>query len=241
MKQKFSKDEYKKFRKYFSMKKSESEIEKYFLNKAYKFIKYIKWIPWLKMIWVWNSISMNSANIESDIDLYIVTSTNTMWINRFLISIILQILWVRKTWKKHAWMFCLSFFSTTKWMDFSNWALEKDIYLYFWILHFKPLLNNDNTYENFIKKNTSWLNFDEYSDIIKSNKKYIRYYKKTLNNYYIETILKNIDYLIKKIFLQKTLRHFKKIWKPYWIIINDNLLKFHNNDIRKITKKELLD
>jgi len=45
MKQKFSKDEYKKFRKYFSMKKSESEIEKYFLNKAYKFIKYIKWIP----------------------------------------------------------------------------------------------------------------------------------------------------------------------------------------------------
>ncbi|NCO31368.1 hypothetical protein GW891_00630 [bacterium] len=96
-------------------------------------------------------------------------------------------------------------------MDFSNWALEKDIYLYFWILHFKPLLNNDNTYENFIKKNTSWLNFDEYSDIIKSNKKYIRYYKKTLNNYYIETILKNIDYLIKKIFLQKTLRHFKKI------------------------------
>ncbi|MDD3144713.1 MAG: hypothetical protein PHV23_01230 [Candidatus Gracilibacteria bacterium] len=241
MKQKFSKDEYKKFKKYFSMKKSESDIEKYFIDRTYKFIGYIKWIPGLKMVGVGNSISMNSASLESDIDLYIVTSPNTMWLNRLLITIIFQILGVRKAGKKHAGMFCLSFFSTTKGMDFSDWAIEKDIYLYFWVLHLKPLLNIDNTYESFLKKNTSWLNLDGYEDIIKSNKKYIRFYKNTSSDDSIENILKKIDSFIKKIFLPRTLKHFKEIGKPYGVIINDNLLKFHDNDIRKKTKKEILD
>lgn len=50
-----------------------------------------------------------------------------------------------------------------------------------------------------------------------------------------------INELLKKIFLPKTLRHYEKLKKPYGIIISDNMLKFHNNDIRKQIKKELLD
>jgi hypothetical protein len=41
------------------------------------------------------------------------------------------------------------------------------------------------------------------------------------------------------LFLPKTLKHYNSIWKPYWIIINDEVLKFHNNDLRKKIKKEL--
>jgi hypothetical protein len=33
--------------------------------------------------------------------------------------------------------------------------------------------------------------------------------------------------------LPKTIKNYKKLWKPYGIIINDNMLKFHNNDVRK--------
>jgi len=47
--------------------------------------------------------------------------------------------------------------------------------------------------------------------------------------------------ILKKIFLPKTLKHYEKIGKPYGIIIHDHMLKFHNNDIRKKIKKELLD
>lgn len=54
-------------------------------------------------------------------------------------------------------------------------------------------------------------------------------------------LLKIFDNLIKKFFLKKTLNHYEKLNKPYWIIINDNLLKFHNKDIRKQIKKELLN
>lgn len=236
MKQVFKKTSHEKFIKYFNIKSFPSKIEKNFYKKTEKYIKYLKWLPWIKMIWIGNSISMNCATINSDIDLYIVSDNNSMWLNRIIITFIFQILWVRKTDKNHKWRFCLSFFSTIDWMDFSSWKLNNDIYLYFWILYFKPILNNNNTYELFLEKN-NWADFNEYTQIIEDNKKYIKYsWKKRKTCVYIK-FLNNIS---KKIFLPKTLKHFEKIWKPYWILIKNNILKFHNWDIRQKIKEELI-
>ncbi len=241
MKQKFWKDKYEKFKKYFDIKENLSEIELKFFKKTYTYINYIKWLPWLKMIAIWNSIAMNSANDESDIDLYIVTTKNSMWFNRAIITFIFQILWVRKNEKNHAGRFCLSFFSTISWMDFSKWKIENDIYLYFWIVYLKPILSYDKTYEKFLETNEKWLEIDDYENIIIENKKFIQYKKDTKKIILLDKIIVILDKIIKKILLPKTLNHFEKIWKPYWVIINDDLLKFHNKDIRKKIKKEILD
>jgi len=172
--QKFWKKEHDKFIEYFWVKDKPTKIEKWFYKKTEKYLGFIKWIPWLKMVWIWNSISMNCASENSDIDLFIVTSPNTMWLNRILITFIFQIFWVRKTATKHAWRLCLSFFATTDWLNFKNWKIKDDIYLYFWIIYFKPILDFDNTYTYFIKQNSSWADFSEYKDIIEENKKYIK-------------------------------------------------------------------
>jgi len=82
---------------------------------------------------------------------------------------------VRKTDKKHAGMFCLSFFATTNALNFNNWKLHDDIYLYFWIIYLKPILSYDNTYELFLKENSSWADFSLYQDIIEKNKTFISY------------------------------------------------------------------
>lgn len=189
------------------------------------------------MIWVWNSISMNNATKNSDIDLFIVTKQNRMWLSRILITFIFQILWVRKNSKHHAWRFCLSFFATENWLNFWDFALENDIYLYFWIVYFKPLLDYNNTYDKFIKENEKWADFNEYIDIIEKNKKYIKF-SKNISEFNCK-ILNLINKLLKNIFIKKTLKNYEKLWKPYWIIINDNMLKFHNNDKRLEIKKEL--
>ena len=241
MKQKFSKEIHKKFKKYFDIKENQSDIEKDFFKKTYKYVNYIKWIPWLKMISIWNSLAMNNANSESDIDLYIVTTRNSMWLNRIIITFLFQIMWVRKNDKNHAGRFCLSFFSTLDWMSFKNWKIENDIYLYFWIIYMKPILDYDSTYKNFINLNKEWLEIDEYKDIIYNNKKFIQYKKNTKNWLILDKIITILDKIVKKLLLPKTLSHFEEIWKPYWVIINDDLLKFHNNDIRKEIKKEILD
>jgi hypothetical protein len=91
------------------------------------------------------------------------------------VTFIFQILRVRKDDKHHAGRFCLSFFSTTNALDFKSFALDKDIYLYNWILHFKPIVNINNTYEDFISQNNSWADFLEYKKNISENKKYIKF------------------------------------------------------------------
>ncbi len=238
MKQFFDTAQKEKFEKYFGIKKFSNNHEKKLFQKTYDFLPYISWIPWLLMVWVWNSLSMNCTNKNSDIDLFIVTKKNTLWLNRIIITIIFSVLWVKKTKNNHAQKFCLSFFATEKWMNFWKWSLENDIYLYFWILYLKPVLNNNNTYEKFLEKNFSWADFWEYKKIIEKNKKYIKISKNKKNPWKISKILDN---LFKKIFINKTIKNYKKLWKPYWIIINNDLLKFHNNDRRKKIKKELED
>jgi len=257
--QKFYKKDRQKFDELLWNKKKETEVEKRFYKKTEKYLRFIKWIPGLRMIWIGNSISMNSATKNSDIDLFIVTDKNRMWLVRILITLIFQILQVRKTDKKHAWRFCLSFFCEIDWLDFSSFALKKDPYLYFWILYFKPILDFWNTYDLFLEKNSSWACFEEFKDILENNKKYIKYKKQKNKNKlnvtnkivdklkiekqevkepYYKKFLNKINKIFKEIFLAKTLKNYKKLWKPYWIIINDKILKFHNWDIRKKVSKK---
>ncbi|MDD3646454.1 MAG: hypothetical protein PHH06_03525 [Candidatus Gracilibacteria bacterium] len=54
------------------------------------------------------------------------------------------------------------------------------------------------------------------------------------------SILGFFDKLLKIIFLPKTLKHYDRLGRPYGVILNDDLLKFHDNDIRKQIKNELL-
>ncbi len=243
--QQYSHKDKERFDKLFWNRQEASQIEKQYLEKTQQNIKYIKWIPWIKMVWVWNSLAMNSATKDSDIDLLIVTGEKRIWLVRIFCTLIFQIMWVRKTEKKHAWRMCLSFFCTLNWLDFSKFSLEKDPYLYFWILSFKPILDYNNTYNLFLEKNKIWADFNIFKNTLKENKKYIKYSKITSlkENFspflkVLDSVLNIIDNLLKKLFLPKTMNNYEKKWKPFWIIINDEILKFHDWDIRKeITKK----
>ena len=221
------------FHDFFDIKEKPSKIETQFYKKTEKYLKYISWLPGLRMVWVGNTIAMNCSKKSSDIDLYIVTSPKRMWIIRICVTFIFQILWVRKTVHRHAGRFCLSFFSTTEALNFWEFKIDNDIYLYFWIVYFKPILNKNNTYEKFIDQNTSWADLSIYDNIIQENKKYILYNQQGAERNIFSKIWNICESCIKYLFLPKTLKHYEKIWKPYWVIINNNMLKFHNWDIRK--------
>ncbi|MDR0771971.1 MAG: hypothetical protein LBF15_02760 [Candidatus Peribacteria bacterium] len=49
--------------------------------------------------------------------------------------------------------------------------------MYFWIVYLKPILDYNNTYEDFLKVNSKWADFSEYEDIIEENKKFIKFKK----------------------------------------------------------------
>lgn len=238
MKLRFSKNDFLKFKSLQNIKEVPSDTEKELIQKTIKYTWLIKWIPWIQMIAVWNSVAMNSATNNSDIDLFIVTSKKRLWTVRIFITFIFQILWVRKTNKNHSNRFCLSFFCTTDALNFEKIAIENDIYLYYWIIYIKPILDYDNTYFRFIEENKKWCDFDDYNSIIEENKNSI-FYKKNTSKFNFK-VLNQLEKLLKYIFISKTKKSFKKLWKPFGIIIDDDMLKFHDKDKREEVRNKTI-
>lgn len=92
MKQSFSHKQHETSKKYFKIKDTPGKWDTMYIEKTKKYIPYISWIPGLKMIGVGNSLSMNSGTKDSDIDLFIVTTPNRIWLVRILVTLVFQLL-----------------------------------------------------------------------------------------------------------------------------------------------------
>lgn len=234
----YSKIDHIKFKEYLEIKDEPWNIENILVKKTRKYTKFIKNIPWIKMVAIWNSVAMNYATKESDIDLFIITSKNRLWLVRVLTTLIFSALWLRKTSKNHAWKFCLSFFVTTDWMNLWDFAIENDIYLYFWMIYLKPIINYNNAYENFINLNRSWADFTEFEDIIENNKWFVKYEWNSIWDW-LKT-LDFIDKILKFLLQSRAIKKYEQLWKPYWIVIWKNILKFHDDDKRVEFREKIL-
>ncbi len=60
------------------------------------------------------------------------------------------------------------------------------------------------------------------------------------NNNMNENIRSLPEKFLKKIFLSRTLKTYEKLGKPFWVIINDNMLKFHDKDVREKVRDEII-
>ena len=81
-----------KFLQHFSAKDQPDSYEQEIIQKTQKYMKYISWIPGLKMVALCNSTSYWATDKGSDIDLFIVTAPNRMWLVRILVTCIFQVL-----------------------------------------------------------------------------------------------------------------------------------------------------
>ena len=226
------------FQDYFHIQKTPWEYEKKLWKKVEKYIPPLRVIPGIVFVGVGNSLSMNACHKESDIDLFIITKKNRLWMVRILVTLYFSLLGQRKTSRKHAGKFCLSFFVTEDALDFWGFAIENDIYLYFWILHLKPLIDKGNTYNNFLQANSSWADFSLYQNMLEENTKYIFSSSEKVSK---NTKIWNwIEKVLKKIFLPKTKKSSEKLGDPFGIIISDDILKFHDRDKRKEIRDKLL-
>lgn len=220
----------------FHIKKDINTHEKELFSKTSTYLYFAKWIPGIEMIGVCNSLSMFATHPDSDIDLFVITKENRLWTVRVLLTLFFFLVWQRKTWDNHAGKFCLSFFIDNTVMNLEDIAIENDIYLFHWMLYLKPIINYNHTYEKFIEANTSWSNLWDFKEIIEDNKKYIQTQKNKWSCcMFFWNIMENI---LKKLFTWKTVKSFESLWKPFWIVINNHMLKFHNDDKRKEIQKQ---
>jgi hypothetical protein len=151
---------------------------------------------------------MRSSHEKSDIDLFVVTEKSRLWLVRICMTLYFSIARLRKTSSKHTGTFCLSFFIDTDALDFSKIAIEDDIYLFYWLLTLKPILDYNNTHQKIRDANT-WANFDDFSEYREESKIYtsITGSKKEGSSIFYNYL----DAILKNIFIRKTLQSYEKL------------------------------
>jgi len=210
------------------IKASPSHSEIRLFERTQKYLRFVSWIPGLRMVAVCNSLSMYASDADSDIDLFVVTDPDRMWFVRIVMSGIFQILGVRRHGNYVSERFCLSFFCTTKNMDFGAFAIDEDIYLQTWIQHLKPVLDTGGTYGCFLEANAGWTSVRPASEATR-----FRSIEKPLPKEWFGWLWNVLDTAFRRIFEPVTLCEYERLGKPWGIIISNGMLKFHREDARK--------
>ena len=124
-------------------------------KKALRAVSFLRFIPFLKGVILCNSIAHFNAKEDSDIDLFIIVKDKYLWLTRFLITISLHILKMRRHGDKINNRICLSFYITDNNLDLEELAYKGDVHFYYWLLHFVPIFDVE-IYKEFLNKN-KWL------------------------------------------------------------------------------------
>lgn len=204
-----------------------TDLEKKLWKKVNRYIPILRFVPFLRMVAVCNNLAFGKTDEKSDIDLFIVAKDGRLFIVRFLVTISLHLLGVRRYGKKVAGRFCLSFFIDDSGLNLSDIAIKQDIYLKMWVRTMKPVLN-DGVYGDFISANV-WAN-----PVVIQVEKVSLGTSFLLNGRFgdfIERLLKN--WQLKRAKIKKT-----SLRNSDGIIVNEHILKFHNIDRRKLYRKK---
>lgn len=193
--------------------------------------------PFIKLVAVCNSLPINDISKKSDIDLFIVTEKDKIFVARFFITFLLSILALRRHGKKVNSRFCLSFFVDEEKLKVSDVSLKPyDIYLAFWLKTLEPISGDYQTYENIILENKEFMDFYFKSEPL-FKKRFFR--KRSFIQNKIKNLLEKIinktkiDQKLKGYQLKKIYSKLEKLENKEGTIISDHILKFHDNDARK--------
>ncbi|PIR75035.1 MAG: hypothetical protein CO030_03040 [Candidatus Magasanikbacteria bacterium CG_4_9_14_0_2_um_filter_42_11] len=127
------------------------------LKIASKAAKRIRWIPFFEAMFVCNTVASASASEDSDIDVFIVIRQGRLWITRLLITLTLSLYRMRRHKEHVANKICLSFYVTDAHLNLSDVTIdEPDIYMAYWIAQLIPIYDPKNIRAKILKEN-SWV------------------------------------------------------------------------------------
>lgn len=198
-----------------------------YLRKARILASFLKIIPWIKLVGISGGLAVDNASKKDDIDLFVITGKNRLWISRLLTLILLSLSGQRRKvgekGRKIAGKLCINTLLEEDRLEQSN----KDIYLAHEVLQMKVLWQRDGVYEKYLQDN-EWV-FKYIPNWVGPQTQNLKLKTKNYNSN-----LKTFD-LVEV--LAKWLQ-LKVMKKPQGMErIEDGALYFHPNDIRpKILK-----
>ena len=131
-------------------KREKSSQKKYAL--AQKTAERLALVPWIKMVGITGALSMNNTETKDDIDLMIVTASTRLWLTRLLIYVLSPFLGIRRRKPKDKEVknkICFNLFLEESHLKIS----PENLFLAHEICQVKPVLDRDQTYQQFLSEN----------------------------------------------------------------------------------------
>ncbi len=200
---------------------------------AQKIIKIFKFIPWIKFIALSNLIGRHNMRDGSDIDLFIITSKNRLWLTRFFCAGLMKLLNKRPNKKTKRDKICLSFYVDTDHLNLKELSLKnnEDYYFYYWLAGLYPLYDKSH-YHFYLINNNQWLkNYLPNMDLFLINSAYRPKIKKQKKNNIILNYFETISTHLQKKIMPKELKEQANTSSR--VVIKEGVLKLYLIDRRE--------
>ena len=197
----------------------------------------ISWLPFVRAVFVCNSVAAEMAGEKSDIDFFVVTGAGRLWLARFCTNIILKIFRLRTNAEHSAGHICLSFFASENNLNLAPWRVASDdVYLAIWLRQLYPLYDPGQKILRKIQTENAWVmeflpnaDFEMcnlFSSVIaRSDEGTTKQSSRGILGNFLESQLKNFQWAN----LRPNIKEKAKAGGVD-IVLNDGILKFHEND-----------
>jgi len=147
-----------------SLRKKKTFISEKKVDRAQKIVSLLKRIPTIKAIYITGSVAVSNSSTQDDIDLMIVTSSNSVWLTRMIVVLILSLLSIRRPsgLDEHSSALvsdkiCDNLYLDEGFLSISHnpQNFQRNFYLAHEILQAKPVWSKNNIPFKFIESN-SW-------------------------------------------------------------------------------------
>ncbi|MFH1236527.1 MAG: hypothetical protein V1685_06380, partial [Parcubacteria group bacterium] len=214
-------------------------------RKAQRFARLFHYIPYVRMMAVCNKLGYWNNAPKSDIDLFFIVARGRLWLARLMITILTQLLGVRRHGGAIANRFCLSFYTTTDRLSIADIAKHpSDPYFTYWTAQLFPLFGV-GWHAQWHAAN-SWMKHF-LPNVIQTtpNASPVSYPRALKAQRMFERLIDGT--------LGRTLESWSRVWQirhikshlgsRLWdnstdVIANDTMLKFHETDKRDFFRKQ---
>ncbi|MDP3733590.1 MAG: hypothetical protein Q8Q91_03515, partial [Candidatus Daviesbacteria bacterium] len=139
--------------KIIKIRKQREKQSKIYLRKAKIIALFLNIIPWIKLVGISGGLAMNNVLRKDDIDLFLITAKNRLWISRLLALGLLSLIGQRRKagdlGQKAAGKICINTLLEEDCLEQAN----KDIYLAHEVLQMKVLWQRDGIYAKYLEDN----------------------------------------------------------------------------------------
>ncbi len=228
------------------IRKKNNNIAERKFYKAIRMIKMYRLIPFVRMVAVCNTLAYSNAREGSDIDLFIITRRGQIWLARFFTILLVKFLGKRPNEEDHTDTFCLSFFVDEDHLNIEKINIHgKDIYTPYWVAQLMPIYDPDGLYGKFIEENKWYRKYlpNAYSNQFSkpvAETRACRILERIFSfifsppglNIWLNPLYRRFQYAI----IDHNLKSLVNV--DTRVIINERMLKFHDNDRREIFYKQ---